>query len=503
MTNYTFKKTFKFKKKKITIDINSYFFKNKNNIIFFGNPVYKNLDEINHLNINKKIKNINGYFLVLIISKNNILIYNDILGNFRLYFKHCENGNLFISNRYSYFLKKNKIGFINKEEFNFWESKNYTSGDETFFNGLKKIPPSSLVTFNSNGLKLKNIFLNQLKKSNKEHVHLLDFSLKNSLNILKKRNQKIILLFSGGLDSLLLAQKLSEIKANFECVYFYSKIKTLESEQGLIQSIQSAKFLNLSLKIIQIDKKINQKNFNEILECMLFDFHTSFVQFFGIKKIIKEYGKNIQIISGQSADSILCYGPSAVTVSNFLNRLLYLKNNFFTNFFLKTFLQIKYKKKLLLPKNNFEKLYFFYYGFFYYPFFKKENLTIDMSIKKKIKKIIILFKNQSIFTKMYLKIFGFLQGPDNQILIQSCLKNNFSNIFLPFATKEIIMSTCKKQNKLKALFVPKYEVKKLLDKKILKHNLSIKINHIKDKKHKYFIPTIKKLYIKKINEFKK
>ena len=82
MTNYTFKKTFKFKKKKITIDINSYFFKNKNNIIFFGNPVYKNLDEINHLNINKKIKNINGYFLVLIISKNNILIYNDILGNF-------------------------------------------------------------------------------------------------------------------------------------------------------------------------------------------------------------------------------------------------------------------------------------------------------------------------------------------------------------------------------------------------------------------------------------
>ena len=130
-----------------------------------------------------------------------------------------------------------------------------------------------------------------------------------------------------------MAQKLIEIKANFECVYFYSKIKTLESEQGLIQSIQSAKFLNLSLKIIQIDKKISKKNFNEILECMLFDFHTSFVQFFGIKQIIKKYGKNIQIISGQSADSILCYGPSAVTVSNFLNRLLYLKNNFLQIFF--------------------------------------------------------------------------------------------------------------------------------------------------------------------------
>ena len=47
---------------------------------------------------------------------------------------------------------------------------------------------------------------------------------------------------------------------------------------------------------------------------MLFDFHTSFVHFFGIKKILKLYGKNIEIVSGQSADSILCFGPSAISL---------------------------------------------------------------------------------------------------------------------------------------------------------------------------------------------
>ena len=54
---------------------------------------------------------------------------------------------------------------------------------------------------------------------------------------------------------------------------------------------------------------------------MLFDFHTCIVQFYGISKILKKFGRNIEIVSGQSADSILCFGPSASTLSNFVNRI--------------------------------------------------------------------------------------------------------------------------------------------------------------------------------------
>ena len=122
-------------------------------------------------------------------------------------------------------------------------------------------------------------------------LSLLIFS-QSSLNNLKNKNKKIILLLSGGIDSLLLAQKLKEINANFDCVYFKSKIKTWESEFGFYQSTKVAKVLNLKLKIIEIDEKINEKNFKKILECMLFDFHTSFVQFWNkenIKIIWKKY----------------------------------------------------------------------------------------------------------------------------------------------------------------------------------------------------------------------
>ena len=498
-----YKKTLYFKNKKIFLNIESKFVKNKHNIFFFGNPIYKNLDLLNENIIENKLKYINGYFLILIQSKKKITIYNDILGNFRLYYTLSKKGDVFLSNNFNYLIKINKIKILNNEEFNFWKSKNYTSGDDTFFKNLKKFPPASIFTFNFKGYNIKNIFHKQLINNSKNEIKSLDLSLKNSLNNLKNKNKKIILLFSGGIDSLLLAQKLKEINANFDCVYFKSKIKTWESEFGFYQSKKVAKVLNIKLKIIEIDEKINEKNFKKILECMLFDFHTSFVQFFGIKKILKLYGKNIEIVSGQSADSILCFGPSAMTLSNFLNRLLYIFNNIFINFIVQVALEVKYKTKLAFAKNNFEEYYFFYYGFFYYPLFNLKNKNTDKTITHKIKKIISSFKNKNRFLKMYLKIFGFLQGPDNQILIQSCLKNGFSNIFLPYSNKEIITSTCINQNKLKGLFIPKYEVKRLINSDLLKHNLSIKNNHIKYKRHKFLIPNIKRLYIKKINELKK
>ena len=66
---------------------------------------------------------------------------------------------------------------------------------------------------------------------------------------------------------------------------------------------------------------------------------------------------------------------------------------------------------------------------FYYPLFNLKNKNVDKTIAHKIKKIIILFKNKNKFLKMYLKIFGFLQGPDNQILINLVLKMAFKYIF--------------------------------------------------------------------------
>ena len=90
-------------------------------------------------------------------------------------------------------------------------SKNYTSGDKTFFNNLFKFAPASILNIDENlNITIKNNFKNFIKFSNSNSIKSLEKSINNSIKLLKNTQKKIILLFSGGADSLLLAQKLKE-----------------------------------------------------------------------------------------------------------------------------------------------------------------------------------------------------------------------------------------------------------------------------------------------------
>ena len=80
-----FIKNLKINNKDVKIEIKSKYYKNKNNLIFFGNPIHKNLDHISINNIEKEIHHISGYFLCINLNVDKFFIYNDILGNFRLY----------------------------------------------------------------------------------------------------------------------------------------------------------------------------------------------------------------------------------------------------------------------------------------------------------------------------------------------------------------------------------------------------------------------------------
>lgn len=75
--------------------------------------------------------------------------------------------------------------------------------------------------------------------------------LKNNLKE-KFKNKKIIIAYSGGIDSLLLSILLSEITETL-CIF----IKTpYISEWSLNNAIINAKKYNLNLKVIKIDKII-------------------------------------------------------------------------------------------------------------------------------------------------------------------------------------------------------------------------------------------------------
>ena len=113
-----FIKNVKLNKHNIHLNINSKFKINKNGLIFFGNPIFSNINKINQKNVKKYIHEISGVYLCLIIKKENIYIYNDVGGNFRVYFRKIGK-NYFITDNFNYLLKK-KIN-LDKEQLTFWK----------------------------------------------------------------------------------------------------------------------------------------------------------------------------------------------------------------------------------------------------------------------------------------------------------------------------------------------------------------------------------------------
>ena len=73
-----FIKQVKLNKHKIYFNINSKYIINKNGLIFFGNPIFKDLNRIDEKNIKNYIHEISGVCICVIFKKENIFIYTTL-----------------------------------------------------------------------------------------------------------------------------------------------------------------------------------------------------------------------------------------------------------------------------------------------------------------------------------------------------------------------------------------------------------------------------------------
>lgn len=477
-------------KHQILITINSDYIINKNGLIFFGKPIYDSLDKINLKNIDRMIHQISGVFVCIIIQDEKLYIYNDICGNFRLYYR-LEKNKLYLNDDYTKLLFNKKLQ-LDKQEFNFWIKKNYTTGSKTLFQQIKKIPPSTKTFFS--GKKIKHsIYFNS---DNKSGSISLEKNLKNNLikNIIHLKNKKNILLFSGGKDSSLIAQLLLENKIKFHSVYINTKQKIDQIENNKTKASIIAKKNNFKLHEVKVDLKTY--NINNILNSMLFDFHFSILHFEGIRLIKKKFGENINLICGQSADSIFSYGATSNSLSHFLSRFSYFNNNFLISLISRKILEKKYKTRLLYFK--IKKNILFFLSFYYYLLVEKDLFKKSGNIIRSINIIKKNLKNNKDYF-MYLKIFGFLQGPDNQVVINACKKSGV-NYYLPYLDPQIIYNVINNKNNFKDIFFPKYAISNLLNsnfkiQKFHKKKYSKLTNEIKNTERH-----LKDLFIKKINQ---
>jgi hypothetical protein len=218
--------------------------------------------------------------------------------------------------------------------------------------------------------------------------------------------------------------------------------------------------LGLELEKIVLDFDRELLLMDEWLSDMLFDRHSGIRHYASIRELIKLYGTDIIIINGQSCDSILSFGPSEKNLRCFLRRIqLYLDNPVFL-FITKLLFEKRLKKHYVVPLSKRLKLKAFLdedsYIFLLNPQCTYNNYldNILQSLPKEIKNF-----NAK---RMYLKIFGFLQGPDNQVVINSARRYKAPFIFMPYTSPNFIYSTIKYKSNLYELISPKYLISKLL-----------------------------------------
>lgn len=457
-----FNKKIKFKNYLIEIKLKKKTFSIKNRY-YFGYPVgEKKL--FHNKNLSFQCRKLSGYFFIIEINKNHINFYTDIVGNYRVYY-YQEKNFMFVTDDLNSILKRKKKNFfkLDKNGFNFYKLKNYTPGNKTFLNGIFKFQPGSKFSIkNSDHFSIKRYYLNYENQPNfKILKDEFDENFRNQFRLLK--NKKIILFFSGGRDSLLIFKYLLQMKINFECIFYDTKINSvISSSSKFVQNI--CKKNNINLRIIKLSL-IMKSDFKKFLFSeMLFDYHYSFLHFMAFKKLTKIYDQNTIFLSGQSCDSVLSLGPSAYTFSNFIARFI---NLYPTNIISKIFCKIinlKFRNNISASK-NLNNFYINFYNSFYYYSIECQNNRMLKDYSLKIIKDLKINNYKSISKKIYLKCHGFLQGPDNQVFIKTANYFNFNKIIFPFANYQMIKTVSKNYNFKTDLVFPKYIVDYLLLKK--------------------------------------
>jgi len=138
----------------------------------------------------------------------------------------------------------------------------------------------------------------------------------------------------------------------------------------------------------------------------------------------------------------------------------------------------------------------FFKSFYYYALDYPSNTKNSKFIKDLLEECKFISHRYS--KLMFLKCIGFLQGPDNMIMIKSANHQKIYKILLPFASYNFISTILKFYNFKKDVFFPKYILKsfcKEYDKiKIKKNNFHINLSSIDLKMKLNNIDYLKKKY---------
>ncbi|MBO3115228.1 hypothetical protein J4050_00620 [Winogradskyella sp. DF17] len=443
----------------------------------FGSVI--NIECADKTSLSSFANSLKGYWVRIDIAQNSITLTSDILGGYRVYWSKIE-GKILVSDDYNFILEKLERNISkNENEYIYWQKHRYTTGQSTFINEIKKLSPASILEIKDNSITELSYF-NDLERTPSiiNHKTAVEEDLDDTFKCIKEKNRPVLLFFSGGKDSCLLLNYIIKYNIPYKAIYFklnpISKIgaKDVARVRAISQS------LKIPLEELQIDLgEVPQNKIDEIVNKQLFDRHFSILHYIGTSMVREKYGKDYIIINGQSSDSILSFGPSENSLMSYFRRLILYRPNSFRSIIGLFLLNIKTKRKFILPKSDTQKLIALFDEFKYSRVLddKMTDSYMDYISDYLQRKTAHL---KSFYSKeMYVKILSFCQGSDNQVVVNSSKQEKMETI-MPFATPNIVYSTVRYKNEDLEISRPKYIIDMILEEKFLFYYNDLRLQKI-------------------------
>ena len=429
---------------------------------FFGYPLHPQLSSISATNIGSFINNIKGYFVFVGLERDRMVIANDITGGFRLY-TCVVGGTTYFSNDHDYLIRlMGENGLLRRDdnEYRYWCRHGYTTGGATYIAGLNKVEPASLIEATASGINATCYFKDIANEPDAgKHTELCLRELDSVVREATAPDKEVVLFFSGGVDSTLLALLLRVSKRVFYPVFMKARPFYRDNYESYLRAEANASYLGLHLHEIEIDIESNDGTLAAIARAMPFDRHPARLHFGALDQIQKRYGSDIIILSGQGADNVLSFGPSGRTKGDFAARaLIYHAYGVLAKAAAKA-VGRALRGRFRAPVSEIEYLTAFFDPQQYYAVLDDADpASYRQYIEAAVMRLAASLKSKPALL-MYLKTFTYLQGADNQVVYASARKAGIERINLPYTSPEFIYRTIRYKDQGREFLHPKYFVR--------------------------------------------
>ncbi len=390
-----------------------------------------------------------------------VSLATDIVGSYRLYY--CQIGqDIYVSDSDGHLLermKKDSPLVLDRHEHRYWKRHGYTTGGATLVRGLRKVPPASVMRITDSGIEI-GMHFQDIENCPDATAHSRAFlkDVRTTIDLLSRMQRKTVLCFSGGADSTLLALLMKERRLDFELVFFRPTPSISVYESDRIRARAAASRIGVPLTELEVPLSSDCERYRQIAQSMLFDRHFAILHFEGMKIVARTFGEDVLVVNGQTNDSIQSFGPTMSNLGDLAARVLLNRPYGVLARLASLAVRLRFRHSCRRPcsQKEFLEAFFDQKGYFTVtePGLQEEYREY---LRGLVSGLASQFDNEASLL-MYLKLFGFIQGSDLQVVLRSAREAGIRAVVLPFATPDIVRDTVRLKDASRDILKPKYAV---------------------------------------------